>query len=81
MSDQKDKNDPAPVSQMMTTSGFITASGTGYTLWEFDGNNWNIKQDRSIKGFVPSAPPKIPGRFRGQLRAILSVPANSRRPK
>ncbi len=81
MSEQKGQNDPSSVNQALTTSGFISASGTGYTLWEFDGNNWNIKRDRSEKGFVPSTPPKISGRFRGQLRAILSVPANTRRPK
>jgi hypothetical protein len=47
---------------------------SGYTLWMFDGSEWSMTKDRSAAGFVPSDAPTVPGRFRGQVRAILSVP-------
>lgn len=55
-----------------TAGGPISA---GYCLWEFDGRSWVLKSDRCRQGYVPSAPPAIPGRFRGQLRAVMAVPA------
>ncbi|CAN5914837.1 hypothetical protein BH23PLA1_BH23PLA1_11340 [soil metagenome] len=61
----------------VTSSGTVSASGSGYCLWEFDGSSWVLKKDRSASGFVPSSPPTIAGRFRGQLRAIMAVPAPS----
>ena len=55
-----------------TTRGGATA---GYTLWMFDGSKWTMTKDRSAAGYVPSSPPSAAGRFKGQVRAILSVPA------
>jgi hypothetical protein len=46
---------------------------SGYTLWMYDGSEWSMTKDRSAEGYVPSAAPTVPGRFRGQVRAILSV--------
>jgi hypothetical protein len=50
---------------------------TGYVLWEYDGSAWVLKKDRCKPGAVPSAPPSTPGRFRGQLRAVVAVPAQA----
>jgi hypothetical protein len=53
------------------------AATTGYCLWEFDGSAWMLKKDRCQPGAVPSAAPSEPGRFRGQLRAVMAVPAQA----
>lgn len=58
-----------------TTTGRADAAATGYCLWEYDGASWMLKKDRSELGHVPSPPPAVPGRFRGHLRAVMSVPA------
>ncbi len=58
------------------TLGYPTTRGgaqAGYTLWMFDGSEWSMTKDRSAPGYAPSAAPTVPGRFRGQVRAILSV--------
>jgi hypothetical protein len=52
-------------------------NATGYCLWEFDGSAWLLKKDRCQPGAVPSAPPTEPGRFRGQFRAVMAVPAQA----
>jgi hypothetical protein len=59
------------------TTGRLDPSMSGYCLWEFEGAAWVLKKDRSNGGFVPSAPPSVPGRFRGQLRAVMAVPASA----
>lgn len=46
---------------------------SGYSLWAFDGSAWRMTKDRSAEGHRASAAPTTPGRFRGQVRAILSV--------
>jgi hypothetical protein len=70
--------DPAPAGHEQAT---ITADdaylAAGYCLWEFDGAAWILKKDRCKPGAVPSAPPATPGRFRGQLRAVMAVPAQA----
>jgi hypothetical protein len=68
--------DPAPIPITLTTKS--TPVKPGYSLWEFDGATWLLKKDRSKAGHVPSAPPSVPGRFRGQIRAVLAVPATAR---
>lgn len=45
----------------------------GYSLWEFSGASWTLKKDVSRPGARPSAPPKVPGLFAGQIRATPSV--------
>ncbi|MGP0070139.1 MAG: hypothetical protein ACLQGP_41895 [Isosphaeraceae bacterium] len=65
-----------PDRDIVTTLGMDTAA-SGYCLWEFDGAAWIVKKDRCKAGYVPSAPPSVPGRFRGQLRAVMSVPASA----
>lgn len=45
----------------------------GYSLWEFTGSSWSLKKDASRPGAKPSAPPKVPGLFAGQIRATPSV--------
>jgi hypothetical protein len=52
-------------------------SQSGYSLWAFDGTDWSMAKDRSAEGYRPSSAPTVPGRFRGQVRAILSIPAES----
>ncbi len=47
---------------------------SGYSLWTFDGASWLLTKDRSAPGYLVSATPSVPGRFKGQVRAILSVP-------
>lgn len=50
----------------------------GYSLWEFTGLAWQLKKDASLPGARPSAAPKVPGLFAGQIRAIPSVVAAAR---
>jgi hypothetical protein len=45
----------------------------GYTMWEFDGQQWQVKKVSAYQGAVTSEPPAIPGRFKGQLRATACV--------
>ena len=63
-----------PAAGKARTTGKADSAATGYCLWEFDGAAWILKKDRSHRGHVPS-PPSISGRFRGHLRAVMSVPA------
>ncbi len=78
-----DLQDASPVVALPTedgkktvrTTGRAASAATGYCLWEFDGATWILKKDRCYSGYVPSAPPSVPGRFPGQLRAVMSVPA------
>jgi hypothetical protein len=58
----------------------VAGSGTGkkewasgYVLWEFTGQAWEIKKDASAPGAMPSQPPVAPGKFVGQIRATASV--------
>ena len=70
--------DPARGDQVHPlTTGAVAHATTGYCLWEFDGAAWILKKDRCQPGAVPSAPPSAPGRFRGQLRAVIAVPAQA----
>ena len=66
-----------PTAAKPTTTGKAEIAATGYCLWEFDGAAWILKKDRSDRGHVPSSPPSVPGRFRGHLRAVMSVPASA----
>ena len=50
----------------------------GYSLWEFTGLTWKLKKDASLPGARPSAAPKVPGLFAGQIRALPSVVAAAR---
>lgn len=59
-------------SEVTTTRGGAKA---GYTLWSFDGTEWKLTKDRSAPGHIASTAPIVPGRFKGQVRAILSIPA------
>jgi hypothetical protein len=42
-------------------------------MWEFDGQQWQVKKVSAYQGAVTSEPPAIPGRFKGQLRATACV--------
>ena len=55
-----------------TTRG---SAKSGYSLWAFDGSDWTFTKDRSAPGYIASAAPTVPGRFKGQVRAILSIPS------
>lgn len=68
------KQGPETEEQVPITSGMAGVTGAGYSLWEYDGTSWLLKEDRSRSGYRPSGVPTIRGRFRGQLRAIASVP-------
>ncbi len=41
----------------------------GLTLWEYDGQAWQLKSVEAKNGGVAGDPPAIAGRFKGQLRA------------
>jgi hypothetical protein len=70
--------DPIPAGhERLTVTGDDAYLASGYCLWEFDGSAWMLKKDRCKPGAVPSAPPSTPGRFRGQLRAVMAVPAKA----
>ncbi|MBC8356654.1 MAG: hypothetical protein H8E66_32160 [Planctomycetes bacterium] len=47
----------------------------GYSLWEYNGNEWSLKKDCTVLGAVPGGKPRVKGRFRGQMRMIPSVVA------
>ena len=47
----------------------------GYALWKFGEDGWHLAKDCSLKGAVPSGPPRAPGLFAGQIRATASVAA------
>ena len=49
--------------------------GLGYTLWMFDGREWQLKKDCSLEGATVSQPPELPGKFKGQIRAVACVAA------
>lgn len=69
------KNSPVmsePESNPPPTSG---PEGLGYTLWMFDGAQWQLKKDCALEGGMVSPPPSVPGKFKGQLRAIACVAA------
>jgi hypothetical protein len=68
----QDWSDPGQMGNPTTRGGGMKS---GHTLWMFDGSEWTMTKDRSAEGYVPSSPPSVPGRFKGQVRAILSVPA------
>jgi hypothetical protein len=68
--------EPHPGGMAMTT-GAGDSVASGYCLWEFDGAAWILKKDRCNVGYVPSAPPSAPGRFRGQIRAVMAVPESA----
>lgn len=50
---------------------------SGYSLWEYQNSQWQMKQDDSKTGFRASSPPVSPGAFEGQVRALLSEPVMS----
>ena len=64
-------SDPGDIAAGLTTRG---SSKAGYTLWSFDGTEWSLTKDQSEEGYGPAAPPSVPGRFKGQVRAVLAVP-------
>ncbi len=45
----------------------------GYTLWEFTGVDWALRKDVSLAGGTPGKPPRVPGHFPGQIRAVPSI--------
>ena len=48
---------------------------SGYSLWEYRGNEWMMKKDCSEAGFAPTGPPTSPGLFEGHLRSLSSEAA------
>lgn len=48
-------------------------NGLGYTLWRFDGQEWQIKKHCAAEGAVMGPPPAVDGRFKGQLRATACL--------
>ncbi len=50
--------------------------GLGYTLWRFDGAQWQVKKDCPADGAVTSPPPAVSGEFEGQLRSTSCVLAS-----
>ncbi len=49
--------------------------GYGHSIWEFDGEHWQLKKTVALEGGIPSAPPSLPGKFKGQLRSTACVAA------
>ena len=64
----------AALSPLASTSAALEGI-SGYALWEFHSGEWQLSQDLSKSGFQVSGPPASPGAFDGQLRAIVSEPA------
>ena len=49
--------------------------GLGYAIWEFDGQAWQLKKNCAVQGATVSAPPEVPGKFKGQLRSTACIVA------
>ncbi|QEF97609.1 hypothetical protein Mal15_16500 [Stieleria maiorica] len=49
--------------------------GFGYTLWRFDGSEWQIKKNCAVDGATVGPTPSVAGEFVGQLRATTCVAA------
>ena len=49
--------------------------GLGYTVWRFDGSQWQLKKNCAADGATLSPPPAVEGKFVGQLRATACVAA------
>lgn len=63
--------------QKMARSSGPRGEQSGYCLWEFRNQNWNLKKDCCREGYVPSQPPTERGHFQGQIRALAAVPAGN----
>lgn len=64
-------DEPAHMGGVATTRG---NAKSGYSLWVYDGTAWAMSKDRSAEGYAVAPAPTVPGRFAGQIRAILSTP-------
>lgn len=63
------------VAPKMTGQDSSGPDGYGHSIWEFDGIDWQLKKNCAEEGAVASAPPSIPGKFKGQLRSTSCVAA------
>jgi len=64
-------NDEVPNIRMISSD--TQPAPHGYALWEFTGHDWMLKKDASVAGAIPGKPPRSPGLFKGQIRAVPSV--------
>ena len=66
---------------VVMTGGHGHSGGTppplGYSVWEYSGQDWALKKVCADNGGVPSEPPTIQGKFKGQLRATPCVAASA----
>ena len=53
---------------VMSTSGGRGAP-MGKAIWQWNGDRWILKTIQSDNGGIAGDPPRLPGRFKGQLRA------------
>jgi hypothetical protein len=60
-----------------TSSAREAPEASGTCVWEFDGTQWKVKLLRATGHGVAGSPPGVPGRFRGQLRAMPCVASDS----
>lgn len=56
------------------SSNSLSRDENGYSLWEYTGKEWAMKKDCSRQDCMPAKAPLAAGRFRGQLRVLVSVP-------
>ena len=63
--------------QMGTKTSDSRSAPQGYALWEYTGQQWQLKKDASEPGATPSDPPQLAGTFVGQIRATPSVAASA----
>ncbi|WP_436717818.1 hypothetical protein U8335_14235 [Roseiconus lacunae] len=57
---------------VMGTSGSRGAP-SGRAIWQWSGEQWDLKLIQSDNNGVAGDPPSLPGRFKGQLRATPCV--------
>ncbi|QDT12580.1 hypothetical protein [Planctomycetes bacterium K23_9] len=50
-------------------------SGCGYSIWQFDGSQWQLKKNCAIGDAQLGEPPAMEGKFKGQLRSTACVVA------
>ncbi|HEV3122882.1 MAG TPA: hypothetical protein VGY53_13300 [Isosphaeraceae bacterium] len=51
-------------------------SKAGYSLWEYTGGAWVLRQERCGEGHASGSPPQDAGTYEGEIRRKSCVPIN-----
>ena len=62
-----------PVAEGSKEPGSSGPEGLGYTLWMYDGDQWQVKKDCALEDGETGQAPTSAGKFKGQLRATACV--------